>query len=215
MPDRSQTETIPSKKSRYKSKPAWRRGVINGAAAAFAAVVFIPAMHENTSVETVSTDGSNHVKAPEPARSSAFTSGPVPALVGEPMPSWQAGTTGSENPVRTLVKPTVTILSGIFFESNEVALPENSEAAIVKAVEVIRDGKCQKITILGHTDSRGRDTYNDRISEDRARSVAEAITALGIPSASITYEGYGSKQPLAGVAPDDDRQRRVEMRCEP
>ena len=50
--------------------------------------------------------------------------------------------------------------------------------------------------ITGHTDARGDDTYNVRLSQTRAESVKQQLVALGVPSEQVETTGLGKAQPL-------------------
>src|SRR5690606_16963596 len=65
----------------------------------------------------------------------------------------------------------------------------------------------------GHTDSTGTDEINDRLSDERAASVTQYLTAQGVAAHRITSEGYGSEQPIADNETAEGRQanRRVEV----
>ena len=65
-----------------------------------------------------------------------------------------------------------------------------------------------------HTDSRGSDQYNFRLSDDRARSCMNYILSKGIDSTRISSKGYGETVPVATNDTDEGRQlnRRVEFK---
>ena len=65
--------------------------------------------------------------------------------------------------------------------------------------------------IIGHTDSRGRQVYNLRLSQRRAASVVAALASLGVESARLMPLGMGQGHPLDGISPLDSRNRRVEV----
>ena len=70
------------------------------------------------------------------------------------------------------------------------------------------------ITLVGHTDVRGDDVYNDRLSLRRAETVkAFLIKELGIPAALLSVEGHGKRELLfSGTAEEDHAlNRRVEV----
>ena len=53
-----------------------------------------------------------------------------------------------------------------------------------------------KIELGGHTDSRGNKDDNLKLSSDRAKSVLDYLIQCGVSSASLSYKGYGSMQPI-------------------
>jgi outer membrane protein OmpA-like peptidoglycan-associated protein len=71
-----------------------------------------------------------------------------------------------------------------------------------------------KLTISGHTDSDGSDTYNLELSRDRAQAIADYIIYFGrIPEARIETAGYGSTRPIVEEKTEEDKalNRRVEF----
>ena len=73
------------------------------------------------------------------------------------------------------------------------------------------------ILVEGHTDSTGSETYNQKLSERRARSVKSLLVQRGVPADRINILGYGESQPVATNATAEGRQmnRRVEIRINP
>jgi outer membrane protein OmpA-like peptidoglycan-associated protein len=59
--------------------------------------------------------------------------------------------------------------------------------------------QCEKIhvTVVGHTDDRGTEEYNQRLSERRAKSVMQYYIEQGIPSSCVSAEGRGKDEPIA------------------
>ncbi len=68
------------------------------------------------------------------------------------------------------------------------------------------------ISVIGHTDSRGEEAYNQTLSEDRAQTVADLIAAK-YPDASMDVQGMGETSPTASNDTAEGRQlnRRVEI----
>ncbi len=69
------------------------------------------------------------------------------------------------------------------------------------------------IKIAGHTDNVGSPEYNQKLSEDRARSVATALTGSGVASDRVSSVGFGLSQPIDSNDSEIGRarNRRVEM----
>ena len=76
-------------------------------------------------------------------------------------------------------------------------------------------GKCPKlkVEVSGHTDSDGSPTANKTLSERRAKAVAAAIIAAGIPSTQIASAGYGEERPasMGGAETAWSKNRRDEF----
>ncbi|NJM09388.1 MAG: OmpA family protein [Bdellovibrionaceae bacterium] len=66
---------------------------------------------------------------------------------------------------------------------------------------------------MGHADQRGPDSYNDRLSERRARTIADALMASGLSRKQLVTEGRGEKDLISSsMAPSALlRNRRVEL----
>ena len=69
------------------------------------------------------------------------------------------------------------------------------------------------VTIAGHTDSRGSESYNMALSRDRAYSVANYLTSQGVASNRVNVVAYGESRPVADNSSEYGRQenRRVEL----
>lgn len=73
------------------------------------------------------------------------------------------------------------------------------------------------IDVVGHTDSRGSDTFNQTLSEQRAEAVAAVLREDGVNPVRINAYGVGEQYPIASNETDDGRQanRRVELALTP
>ena len=137
---------------------------------------------------------------------------PTPAPVPEPAPA----------PV--LVEKQFSLDSDVLFEFNKATLkPAASQALDNLFAQILaanpKDGVA---TVIGHTDRLGSDAYNQALSEQRARTVADYLIAKGLFADKVRAEGQGESSPVTGgscpdgakaqmiacLAPD----RRVEVR---
>jgi outer membrane protein OmpA-like peptidoglycan-associated protein len=116
------------------------------------------------------------------------------------------------------IQPILIRLSNdVLFPFDSAELLPSSEGTVVRLAEALRGAVKRKITVEGHTDSIGDDAYNLRLSEARARSVADALIARGIPSADLATRGFGRTRPIVpqtGDAEQEKLNRRVEIRIE-
>lgn len=73
------------------------------------------------------------------------------------------------------------------------------------------------VHVVGHTDSIGSESYNQRLSEQRATSVGDYLASLGVPRQRLRTEGRGESEPRANNATEAGRQlnRRVEIFVKP
>jgi OOP family OmpA-OmpF porin len=104
-------------------------------------------------------------------------------------------------------------LKNIFFNSNKSELLPNSFEELNKLANYLLKSKNTFIVIKGHTDNTGIEDENKKLSEARAKAVAEYLNTRGINEDRIKYFGYGSLKPIATNEADDGRQqnRRVEF----
>jgi len=70
------------------------------------------------------------------------------------------------------------------------------------------------IIISGHTDSKGSDEYNQKLSENRVNTVYNYLTSNGIKSERITKSWFGEEKPIKENSTDINRafNRRVEIK---
>jgi OOP family OmpA-OmpF porin len=105
-------------------------------------------------------------------------------------------------------------LNGIYFEFDSAKLTPDSIAALNDALEILKRNSDLVVEVAGHTDSMGSDSYNQSLSERRAKSVLDYLVGNGIAASRLTSKGYGESQPVADNATDEGRamNRRVELR---
>lgn len=106
-------------------------------------------------------------------------------------------------------------LYGILFDFNKASLRPESDPVLSRARDAIKSNATLAIEVQGHTDNVGGETYNQKLSESRAQSVMQWLTANGIPATRLSAQGYGMKKPLASNDTDQGRakNRRVELAC--
>ena len=107
----------------------------------------------------------------------------------------------------------VTFDSGILFDFNKATLKADAKEQLDKFAAEMSDMTETGITINGHTDNRGSEDVNKRISLQRAESVGDYLAQKGIAKDRIVTNGLGYDQPVADNATDEGRaqNRRVEI----
>nr|WP_317633150.1 OmpA family protein [uncultured Flavobacterium sp.] len=103
------------------------------------------------------------------------------------------------NPKKIEVKPQddlfkVFDLNPIYFDLDKDNIRPDAAIELAKIVEVLNEYPDMKIDVRSHTDSRGSDSYNLKLSQRRAKSTANWIIAQGIAANRITYKGFGETQ---------------------
>ena len=107
----------------------------------------------------------------------------------------------------------VVRLNNVFFDFDKWDLRPESYIELNRVVKLLTENPAIEIEMSAHTDSRGTDEYNFKLSDNRARSVMEYIISKGIAGNRITSHGYGETKPVATNDTDEGRQlnRRVEF----
>ena len=123
--------------------------------------------------------------------------------------------------VKTQIVPSVydsavgkaMVLQNINFELNKATLLPSSYEELNKLVTYLQKNANYKLELNGYTDNVGKETDNLKLSEDRAKAVADYLIQRGIVQARISYKGYGSGKPIADNKREEGRasNRRVEI----
>lgn len=154
------------------------------------------------------------------------------ALVAAIVPPAAAQTPSSEEIVRKLVPPPltrsvrgVTVTQGqeqqkpsidlyIPFEFDSARLQTDALLVLDRLGDALKDSRLAKyrFEIAGHTDGVGTVEYNQKLSDLRAKAVADYLVAKGGGSGShLTTVGYGKSRLLQPLRPDDGVNRRVQI----
>ena len=107
----------------------------------------------------------------------------------------------------------VTFDSGILFGFDKSDLNANAKANIAKLGEVLNKYPDTRLTIQGHTDSKGDDNYNRDLSSRRANAVRDYLIANGVKGGRLNTTAYGESAPIATNDTEEGRakNRRVEV----
>lgn len=107
----------------------------------------------------------------------------------------------------------VTFDSGILFATNKADLNSASKNSLSKFAAQMQDLPDTDITIYGHTDNTGSAAVNEKLSLQRAQSVADYLKSCGIADARMTAEGKSFTMPVASNETVEGRaqNRRVEV----
>ena len=107
----------------------------------------------------------------------------------------------------------VRLTGDILFDTNSSALRPASRSVLNDLAANFRNYPDNIIEVEGHTDSRGTEQHNQRLSEQRASSVADYLIDGGVPARNITVYGYGELRPKSdNTTPEGmQRNRRVEI----
>jgi OmpA-OmpF porin, OOP family len=144
-------------------------------------------------------DGALVVAAPAPAPVAA-----PPAAVAPPPPP---------PPPPPPAATKVTYAADAFFDFDKAVLKPEGKAKLDDLVGKVKGINLEVIIAVGHTDSVGADTYNQKLSVRRAEAVKAYLVSKGIEKNRVYTEGKGEKQPVADnkTAEGRAKNRRVEI----
>ncbi len=101
----------------------------------------------------------------------------------------------------------------VYFDlDSDITKPE-FQAAIGCHAKYLSDRPTARLKLDGHTDERGSNEYNLALGERRAKSVRQAMSAMGASSGQIEFTSYGEEAPTCRT-PDEScwsKNRRVEI----
>jgi outer membrane protein OmpA-like peptidoglycan-associated protein len=111
----------------------------------------------------------------------------------------------------------IDVSSEVSFDFDSAALKPAFLPTLDKVSNVLGRYPKTTVTVIGHTDSTGAESYNQRLSERRAESVVAYLSNHGVHSARLQAIGMGESQPRATNATEAGRQlnRRVEILVKP
>lgn len=115
-------------------------------------------------------------------------------------------------PLQPIEKDFVLQLRAIQFNTDSYELTDDSDTELEQLLRLMQMNPTLRIELSSHTDDRGTDRYNDRLSTLRGESVARWLISRGIDAGRIRAVGYGKRKPL--VANDSDENRALNRRVE-
>lgn len=129
------------------------------------------------------------------------------------IPDFKGKDSAKSGIAKELEKDGRAVIYGINFDFNSDKLRDESKIVLEKIVAVLKDNPDWKMTIEGHTDNIGGESFNKTLSEKRAESVKNYLTTAGIDVSRLSSSGLGLSKPLA---PNDTefgraQNRRVEL----
>lgn len=106
------------------------------------------------------------------------------------------------------------VLQNVNFEFDKATLTPDARVVLTKVAQGLVSQKDLKVEIAGHTDSKGSDAYNLRLSGERAASVKSFLISQGVAPQQLVSRGYGEGQPVASndTEAGQAQNRRVEFR---
>ena len=116
-------------------------------------------------------------------------------------------------PVAPPAATKVTYAADAFFDFDKSVIKPAGKAKLDDLIGKIKDINLEVIIAVGHTDSVGSDSYNQKLSVRRSEAVKAYLVSKGIEKNRVYTEGKGEKQPVADnkTAEGRAKNRRVEI----
>jgi len=154
---------------------------------------------------------------------------PAPAPAPAPMPEKDSDGDGvldrnddcpgtpRGTPVDARGCPEIPDLQGVNFEFDKADLTAEGKSILDRGAAMLESNPSVRVEIVGHTDSRGSDEYNQGLSDRRAESVRAYLESKGIAANRLSASGRGESAPVASNDTDEGRaqNRRVELTARP
>ncbi len=107
----------------------------------------------------------------------------------------------------------LNLSSEVTFDTDSAKLKPSFYPSLDKVASIISKYNQTSVRVIGHTDSRGTEAYNQKLSERRAESVSSYLALKGVDYNRITVEGRGETEPRASNDTEAGRaaNRRVEI----
>ena len=103
----------------------------------------------------------------------------------------------------------------IFYDYNKFNIRPDAAVHLDTLVQTLVDNPKISIELSSHTDQRGKDAYNLKLSQQRAQAAVDYIVSKGIDKARITARGYGETRPIVAAPKSEEeyqRNRRTEFK---
>ncbi len=120
---------------------------------------------------------------------------------------------GKSQIAEDLKKDGRAVIYGINFDYNSDKLRDESKTVLNQIVAILKENADWKMAIEGHTDNIGGESFNQTLSEKRAKSVVDYLTAAGIDAGRLSSSGKGLSSPIEKNDTEFGRakNRRVEL----
>jgi outer membrane protein OmpA-like peptidoglycan-associated protein len=107
-----------------------------------------------------------------------------------------------------------TILNSLSFDFYQAIVLEESRPDLERVIALLNENLSLQIEVSGFTDNIGSVTFLRKLTEQRAKSVADIFLSSGFDKTRIKYKGYGALQPLGSNFTEEGRQlnNRIELK---
>lgn len=156
--------------------------------------------HDNNPIETRYTDNYGIVRYEVDCNRSYSLKATKADFEGKDveLAKWKGGKQPVEinlRPIELIIIEDKIVLDDIFFEFDKSNITQQGAFELNKLVQILERNPNMKIKIESHTDSKGSDAYNLKLSERRAISTLQYVKSQGISGDRLEAKGYGESQP--------------------
>jgi OOP family OmpA-OmpF porin len=146
---------------------------------------------------------------PDPVYPTPEISTPAPAPAAAPAPAPAPAPAAAP----AAVSSKVTYAADAFFDFDKSVIKPEGKAKLDDLADKVKAINLEVIIAVGHTDSVGSDSYNQKLSMRRSQAVKAYLVSKGIDKTRIYTEGKGENQPVADNKTKEGRakNRRVEI----
>ena len=115
-------------------------------------------------------------------------------------------------PIEEIITVTEVVLNPIYFEYDKSNITREGAFELDKLVQVMRSNDKMVISAKAHTDNRGTEKYNERLSDRRAKSTRQYIISKGIDASRISAKGMGELEPKVDCGKDCTEEQHAQNR---
>ncbi|MHC5361690.1 OmpA family protein [Myroides sp. LJL110] len=113
-----------------------------------------------------------------------------------------------------VIKDSFIELADINFAFDQKEITPESKQELDKLVKVMKRYASMVVQINSHTDSKGKESYNLKLSSDRAKATYDYLISQGIDSDRLKYQGFGSSKPKVDCKDCSELQDAMNRRSE-
>lgn len=110
--------------------------------------------------------------------------------------------------------PKMPEIQHIYFDFDQYDLRDRSKRELELVAQIMEQNPNFTLEVLGHTDYYGTGEYNQRLSENRAKTAFKYLQSIGVTNSQLVTNGFSENRPISSNENDNGRQynRRVEFR---
>jgi outer membrane protein OmpA-like peptidoglycan-associated protein/tetratricopeptide (TPR) repeat protein len=101
-------------------------------------------------------------------------------------------------------KGTIVQLDNIYYNYDQATIRSDAQRDLDRLTAILKSNPSMRIELRSHTDSRGTDSYNLRLSDRRAKAAVDYLIKKGIAPKRLVWKGYGETELLNNCVNDAD-----------